>query len=112
MNRKHSKSNFAPVITDVSRKVSAVSIGSSIYLHGCRDDRFGKNGLGAITVTTSSNREWSTTNENNLVLFTVATRLHAAITDDDTDNQIYQGDPGISGKWVLFRRQHMQSDCH
>ena len=92
MNRKHCSSH-----TDVSRKVSAVSIGSSIYLHGCRDDRFGKNCLGTITVTTSSNRDRSTTGENNLVLFTVAKRLHAII-DDDTNNRICQGDPGISGK--------------
>ena len=33
----------------------------------------------------------------NLVLFTVAKRLHAII-DDDTNNRICQGDPGISGK--------------
>ena len=67
--------------------MSAVSIGSSIYLHGCRDDRFGKNCLGTITVTTSSNRDRSTTGENNLVLFKVAKRLHAII-DDDTNNRI------------------------
>ena len=57
--------------------MSAVSIGSSIYLHGCRDDRFGKNCLGTITVTTSSNCDRSTTGENNLVLFRVAKRPHA-----------------------------------
>ena len=53
--------------------------------------------LCTITVTTSSNRDLSTPGENNLVLFTVATRLHA-IVDDYTNNQICQGDPGISGK--------------
>ena len=47
--------------------MSVVSIGSSIYLHVCRDDRFGKNCLG-------SNRDRSTSGENNLVLFTVAKR--------------------------------------
>ena len=67
--------------------MSAVSIGSSIYLHGCRDDRIGKNCLGTITITTGSNRDRSATGENNLVLFTVATRLHPII-DDDTDNRI------------------------
>ena len=72
--------------------MSAVSTGSSIYLHGCRDDRFGKNCLGTITFTTSSNRNQSATGENNLVLFTVATRLQPII-DDDTDNRICQGDP-------------------
>ena len=72
--------------------MSAVSIGSSIYLHGCRDERFGKNCLGTITVTTSSNRDRSTTGENNLVLFTVAKRLHAII-DDDSNNCICQGIP-------------------
>ena len=35
--------------------------------------------------------------DQNLVLFTVAKRLHAII-DDDTNNRICQGDPGISGK--------------
>ena len=30
-------------------------------------------------------------------VFTVTTRLHATI-DDDTDNRICQGDPGIFGK--------------
>ena len=70
---------------------------ASIYLHGCRDDRFGKNCLGTINVATNSNRDRSTTGENNLVLFTVATRLHA-ITNDETNNQICQGDPEISGK--------------
>ena len=70
----------------------AVSIGSSIYLHGCRDDRFGNNCLGTITVTTSSNRDPSTTGESNLVLFTVAKRLHAII-DDDTNNRIVKGIP-------------------
>ena len=59
--------------------MSAVSIGSPIYLLGCRDDRFGKHCLGTITVTTSSNRDRPTTGENNLVLFTVAKRLHAII---------------------------------
>ena len=72
--------------------MSAVSIGSSIYLPGCRDDRFGNNCPGTITGTTSSNRDRSTTGENNLVLFTVATRLHAII-GDDTDNRISQGIP-------------------
>ena len=76
--------------------MSTVSIGSCIYLHGCRDDRFGKNCLGAITVTTRSSRDRSATGENNLVLFTVATRLRPII-DDDTDNRICKGDPGISG---------------
>ena len=35
--------------------MSAVSTGSSIYLHGGWGDRFGKNCLGTITVATSSN---------------------------------------------------------
>ena len=77
--------------------MSAVSISSSIYLHGRRDDRLGKNCLGSITVTTSLNRDRSTTGENNLVLFTVATRVHA-IADNDTNTRICQGDPGTSGK--------------
>ena len=79
-------------------------------VHGCRDERFGKNCLGTITVTTSSTRDRSTTGENNLLLFIVATRLHAII-DDNTDNRICQGDPGISGNWFLFRCQHTQPDC-
>ena len=48
------------------------------------------NCLGTITVTTNSHRDRSTTGENNLVLFTVATRLHAII-GEDTNNQICQG---------------------
>ena len=44
----------------------------------------------------------STKKQLQLVLFTVAKRLHAII-DDDTDNRICQGDPGISGKRYLFR---------
>ena len=48
---------FRSIYADVSRKVSAVSIGSSIHLHGGRDDWFGKNGLGVISVTTSSKRD-------------------------------------------------------
>ena len=33
--------------------MSAVSISSSVYLLGCRDDRLGKNCLGTITITTA-----------------------------------------------------------
>ena len=83
MNRKHSNSNFAPVIPMSQEK--------------CQRFQFVHPFTCMVAGMTSSNCDRSTTGENNLVLFTVAKRLHAII-DDDTNNRICQGDPGISGK--------------
>ena len=92
MNRKHSNSNLAPVIPMSQEMCQRFQL-----VHPFTCMVAGISCLGTITVTTSSNRDRSTTGENNLVLFTVAKRLHAII-DDDTNNRICQGDPGISGK--------------
>ena len=97
MNRKHSNSNFAPVIPMSQEKCQRFQLVHPFTCMVAGMTGSGKNCLGTITVTTSSNRDRSTTGENNLVLFTVAKRLHAII-DDDTNNRICQGDPGISGK--------------
>ena len=96
MDSKHSDSNFAPVIPMSQERCQRFQL---VHPFTCMVAGMAgsgrKNCLGTITVTTSSNRNRSTTGENNLVLFTVATRLHAII-DDATDNRICQGDPGIS----------------
>ena len=52
----------------------------------------GKNCLGTIAVTTSSNRDRSSTGENNLVLLTVAARLYGNASHR-TKHRICQGNP-------------------
>ena len=111
MNSKNSDSNFAPVIPMSQEKCQRFQLVHSFTCMVAGLTGSGKNCLGTITVTTSSNLDWSTTGENNLMLLTVANRLHA-IVDEDTNNRICQGDPVISGKWFLFRSQHTQPDCH
>ena len=91
MNRKHSNSNFASVIPMSQENCQRFQL-----VHPFTCMVAGMSGSGE-TVTTSSNHDRSTTGENNQVLFTMATRLHAII-DDDTNNRICQGDQGISGK--------------
>ena len=97
MNKLHGNSNFAPVIPMAQEKCQRFQLVHPFTCMLAGMTGSGKNCLGTITVTTSSNRDRSTTGENNLVLFTVAKRLYTII-DDDTDNRICQRDPGISGK--------------
>ena len=96
MNRKHSNSNYAPVIPMSQERCQRFQLVHPFTCLVAGMNGSGKNCLGTFTVT-SLNCDRSTTGENNPMLFTVAKRLHAII-DDDTDNRICQGDPGISGK--------------
>ena len=70
--------------------MSAVSIYTSIYLHGYWDDRFGKDGLGPNFTATGFKRNRPTTGENCLVLLTTVTRLYG-IGGNHTANRICQG---------------------
>ena len=108
--KKHSNSNFAPVISMSQEKCQRFQLVHPFICVVAGMTGSGKNCLGTITVTTNSNRDGSTTGENNLVLFTVVARLHAWIINDETNNGICQRDPRISGKWFLFRCQHTQPD--
>ena len=75
--KKHSNSNFAPVISMSQEKCQRFQLVHPFICVVAGMTGSGKNCLGTITVTTNSNRDGSTTGENNLVLFTVVARLHA-----------------------------------
>ena len=86
MNSKHSDSSFAPVIPMVQEKCQRFQLAHPFTCI-------------VAGMACSGKTVWvqSPAGEDNLVLFTVAKRLHVVI-DDDTDNRICQRDPGISGK--------------
>ena len=96
MNRKRSNSNFAPVIPMSQEKCQRFQL-----VHPFTCMVAGMTGSGKTVWVQSLLQQAQTVidqpPENNLVLFTEAKRLHAII-DDDTNNRICQGDPGISGK--------------
>ena len=90
MSSKQNNPGFIPFGGMFNLKVPAVSLDTSIHLHGCWTDRFGKDGLGPNFIVTGSKRNRSTTGENCLVLLTMATRLHG-IGGNHTANRICQG---------------------
>ena len=95
MNSKHSDFNFAPVIPMSEEKCQRFQL-----VHPFTCMVAGMTGSRKTVRVQSLLQQAQTVidqppgGENNLVLFTVATRLHAII-DDNTDNRIC---PGISGK--------------
>ena len=97
MNRKHSNSIFAPVIPMSQEKCQRFQLVHPFTCMVAGMTGSGKSVWVQSLLQLNSQRDRSTTGGNNLVLFTVATRLHAII-GEDTNNRICQGDPGISGK--------------
>ena len=91
MNRKHSNSNFAPVIPMSQEKCQRFHLVHPFTCMVAWMTGSGKT-VWVQSITTNSNRDRSTTGENNLVLCSVETCLHAII-DDDTNNRICQGIP-------------------
>ena len=67
---------FHPVPWNAFTKVSAVSFRASFCIHGYRNHRFRKNGLGSISITTSFRSQLSYPGEDRLVLFIMATCIH------------------------------------
>ena len=75
---KHRNAGLIPLQTVLmpSRKMSAVSLRASFYLHDCWNDRVQKNGLGSISITASFRGNLPSPGQNYLVLFTMAVYVY------------------------------------
>ena len=73
------------------QKMSADSLRASFQLHGCRNDRVRKNGLGSISITASFRGNLPSPRENHLVLFTTAVCVYRVASGHAT-HSIRQGD--------------------